>query len=212
MLRTDILLMIRQILRLPADGLLLLRRRQVEIKLPAAAVGAKRLLDQLSTGTIRSTPSIRTAKAWDLLWYPTLHQHCMKWTGLLRDHASSAPGPDPGTNVSLKSLKAEALKAEAGIDKSPLLRRPICQSSGGESGQGTAGAPRVRHLDSQPGRPVSHPVLRSTVILSARSLAFGSATTVTAPRGQSRTVLGSGFLDSPVPGKAEDPFSRLQQT
>ncbi|KXH29787.1 hypothetical protein CSIM01_05553 [Colletotrichum simmondsii] len=104
---TNILLMIRQILRLPADGLLLLlllRRRQVEIKLPAAAMGAKRLLDQLSTGTIRSTPSIRTAKAWDLLWYPTLHQHCMKWTGLLRDHAGSAPGPDPGTTVSLWSL------------------------------------------------------------------------------------------------------------
>ncbi|KAI3552073.1 hypothetical protein CSPX01_00749 [Colletotrichum filicis] len=135
MLRTDILLMIRQILRLPADRLLLLRRRQVEIKLPAAAVGAKRLLDQLSTGTIRSTPSIRTAKAWDLLWYPTLHQHCMKWTGLLRDHASSAPGPDPGTNVSLKSLVSGSLLPVV-AQYSSLVHPPMAAKTEGRSAEG----------------------------------------------------------------------------
>ncbi|KAK1528324.1 hypothetical protein CPAR01_12882 [Colletotrichum paranaense] len=170
------------ILRLPADGLLLLRRRQIKIKLPAAAVGAKRLLDQLSTGTIRSTPSIRTAKAWDLLWYPTLHQHCMKWTGLLRDHASSAPGPDPGTNVSLKSLVSGSLLPGCGTNRIPLALSPHVP---------------VRHLDSQPGQPVSHPVIRSTVIPSARSLAFGSATTVTAPvriHGQGSSQQCNGHL------------------
>ncbi|KAK1520829.1 uncharacterized protein CCOS01_10948 [Colletotrichum costaricense] len=201
MLRTDILLMIRQILRLPADGLLLLRRRQVEIKLPAAAVGAKRLLDQLSTGTIRSTPSIRTAKAWDLLWYPTLHQHCMKWTGLPRDHASSAPGPDPGTNVSLKSLVSGSLLPGRGTSVTSTVSpvdQSVTQSSDQPSSRPLALLPLAAPRQSQHRR------------LSTLRILVGCLHAV--QRGQSRTVLGAGFLDSPVPGKAEDPFSRLQQT